>query len=213
MANDGVTKFHNTNVCSKFSNSTDFIPEFSKYFNVLKYSEMSGDDTPGTDDTDDSYTLGVIKKNGTSNMKRLDGDNSEYYSLISNGRVIYLADGAVIAVHLYSEPPAYEENAEYHKEIKAAGGKLFESVGTLIMDVNGVQSPNVIGRDIYRFIVGDDGVLYPQGGADEAKNSAPSDYREIMWDGNDYQSTCNTQSSEGWGCAARIMEEGWQRKY
>lgn len=58
------------------------------------------------------------------------------------------------------------------------------------VDVNGQKGPNVVGKDIFAFYVTNDGSVYPDGGGFDLTPS-----------------TCS-KSSTGWGCTARVLQEG-----
>ena len=85
----------------------------------------------------------------------------------------------------------------------------------IVVDLNGPKGPNLSGRDCFRFMLGNDGLLYPFFGYDMGTlYSAP----DSIWKldptacGTQGNSKINTNVS-GDGCAARIMEEGWQMNY
>lgn len=85
----------------------------------------------------------------------------------------------------------------------------------VIVDVNGPKGPNVGGRDSFAFYLGNDGMLYPYYGYDMATVYGQT---ESLWKLD--STACGTEGSSkidenvsGNGCAARIMEEGWQMNY
>lgn len=89
----------------------------------------------------------------------------------------------------------------------------------VLIDVNSERRPNQYGRDIFKFIVAQNGHLYPLYGRDYAKaysgNTTGSDYwrnNEALCAGDKklYDAPANVS---GDGCAARIMEEGWKMNY
>ena len=59
---------------------------------------------------------------------------------------------------------------------------------TVIADINGMKGPNRVGRDIYQFVLENNG-LYPRGCADAAHTD------------------CNKGSGLGWSCACRVIQE------
>ena len=97
-------------------------------------------------------------------------------------------------------------------------GPIKAYCGTLYVDTNGTKAPNKVGRDGFEFLLGQDGMIYPE---------ASSAYSKLMngddWDMEDYWRHdpfwCGTENSTdvsvtaGWGCAARIQEEGWKINY
>ena len=87
------------------------------------------------------------------------------------------------------------------------------------MDVNSLRAPNQYGRDLFKFIVAQNGHLYPMYGADYAKALYGSASGSNYWRTN--ASLCAgegilkdaPENVSGDGCAARIMEDGWRMTY
>ena len=84
------------------------------------------------------------------------------------------------------------------------------------IDVNGMKAPNTLGRDIFFFVLLDDGILYPEGSGKKQNLSYFGNSNSWKED----SSLCGTAGSKiiassvkGYGCAARIMDEGWQMNY
>ncbi len=75
------------------------------------------------------------------------------------------------------------------------------SIGQLTIDVNGKAKPNVWGRDVFWFRVGNDGLLYPAGGDKFAK-----------MDQNGKNMSC-TKESRNQGCTARLIENNYEIDY
>ncbi len=85
----------------------------------------------------------------------------------------------------------------------------------VFVDVNGPKGPNISGRDAFGFYLGNDGLLYPYSGYDMGTLYGAPD---SIWKLD--STACGTPGSSkiddnvgGNGCAARIMEEGWQMNY
>lgn len=76
------------------------------------------------------------------------------------------------------------------------------------LDVNGSKNPNTIGRDIFQFLIGQNGVLYPTGSQamSEMDNGVPNKYYWRTTSSSTYKCD-NSSNSWGWGCAARVLEE------
>lgn len=70
----------------------------------------------------------------------------------------------------------------------------FAGLGDALIDVNATKGPNQIGRDIFLLKRNADGVYVPKGG-DTWNDSSSSDY-------------CNPETGLGYGCAARVIQEG-----
>ena len=89
----------------------------------------------------------------------------------------------------------------------AADGRAFISRAyDVIIDVNGPDAPNTYGRDIFAFILGANGVLYPYGSRDTAIAGLY---------GANTDGTCNNGRAitNGLGCTARIIQDGYQMNY
>lgn len=92
--------------------------------------------------------------------------------------------------------------------------------GSIMIDINGNKKPNKYGRDIFFFIMIQDGSLIPGYGTRYAQFR---DGTENIINSNNYWQKNNAycgrlNSSDltnvlGWACAARIIEEGWRMTY
>ena len=98
--------------------------------------------------------------------------------------------------------------------------KLKNYCSEIYVDVNGPKQPNTYGRDIFYFLLGNDGLLYPGAGAEWAKAvpDSANNNNTYYWRSN--ARWCGTPDSPtlagttlGDGCAARIIDEGWQMNY
>ena len=90
--------------------------------------------------------------------------------------------------------------------------KMRNTCSSLFVDVNGSKAPNRQGRDVFRFYIGNNGLIFPFGGLDDAAAGGPS------WKGD--AALCGTEGSTtiasdvtGSGCAARIIENSWTMDY
>ena len=120
----------------------------------------------------------------------------------TNLRAIYLADGTIFYVwitNLNGVPGANSSN------------------GYLYIDVNGDKKPNMFGRDVFRFDIDSKGRALPTGGLWQVEvwGRASSYY----WRNNP-TNYCGTPGlpvlpadTNGQGCAARIIENGWVMDY
>ena len=97
------------------------------------------------------------------------------------------------------------------EQIMNRGGSLFEVAAYILIDVNGKSAPNTVGRDLFGFALGSDGILYPIGGIDAAIA-----LQQDTWEDNgDFSClpAANNQRNVGWGCTARLIENGFQMDY
>ncbi len=92
---------------------------------------------------------------------------------------------------------------------------LHTAVANLIIDVNGTKNPNTVGRDIFYFIVGSDGVLYPYGSKDVEYILSNGSNTDLNWNsaGARYTCTDNAKSNDGMGCTARLIDNGYKMDY
>ena len=95
----------------------------------------------------------------------------------------------------------------------ASGGNLGSKVGEIYIDVNGNDTPNIIGRDVFNFALGADGSLFPVGGKDFSIYTY-NDTTSGSWDNNN-NFACNdtTISDNGRGCTGRVVAEGYKITY
>lgn len=110
---------------------------------------------------------GVTELFGTNAWRADDSDN-----FIRNLRIAYdtfnydntnriytirLKNGTTYSLQIQNS----DDNAKTELEVINAGTNLMARAGDLTIDVNGDSAPNIIGRDIFEYIVGNDGHLYP----------------------------------------------------
>lgn len=104
----------------------------------------------------------------------------------------------------------YAPNGQSYTNCKYSGfsrnktGHLKQVCGYLFVDVNGPQKPNIYGRDTFRFWIsnGRGPQIYPVAGLDDTGYwKIPNPVR------------CSPGSADGYYCAARIIEEGWEMNY
>lgn len=120
------------------------------------------------------------------------------------------ADGTAIQINNVVEdcPISYAENWMSQTYLK-------KICGTITIDTNGMKGPNAMGRDVFSFSIsnGKGPLLYPMdGGLDDSVGGKTWMYwktatNEIRMCGY------NTTTTWGSGCAARIIDEGWQMNY
>ena len=79
------------------------------------------------------------------------------------------------------------------------------TAGNIWIDINGPQTPNTYGRDVFMFMIGQNGTLLPMGGQTLANLGA--DY----WNSN---RGCQTgHISQGITCTGRLVENGYEFDY
>lgn len=95
-------------------------------------------------------------------------------------------------------------------------GSYFEYCGEVYIDINGLAEPNTEGRDSFSqhsVITTRRKGIMPLWGTKAHSQYVWSDDLHA-WDSGNTSLNCTTESdSYGFGCAARIMDEGWQMLY
>lgn len=111
-------------------------------------------------------------------------------------------NGAAYFIHIPNKNN--DPNKKTEREVLESGGNLSELAAYVTIDVNGTQRPNIIGRDIFEFYLGADGIMYPSGGIDSS----------IYFEENhiDPQTAC-INNNNGYRCAAYLMENGYKMNY
>ena len=118
--------------------------------------------------------------------------------------IIELKNGAVIFVTpcLNQNPTNAEREA-----IINSGGSLFNQAAAIFIDVNGSDSPNTIGRDIFYFYLGENGILYPVGGRDASIFDQGASTWEVACPIN------GNITWNGYACTGRVISEGYKITY
>ena len=120
------------------------------------------------------------------------------------------------------------DGAFYLVEPKQCEAVAYPNLSTLknicaevTIDVNSQRLPNQYGRDIFKFVVGQNGHLYAMYGSDYAR----AVYGDVSLTGTNYwasnASLCAGEgllitapaSVSGYGCAARVIESNWKMTY
>lgn len=150
-----------------------------------------------------------IQKSGTTpdkvvastSLKGLDGSSESLfsdYTFVSKKGAVY---------NLYSGVD--DKNDLTEADAISKGVSITSVAYELMIDVNGDKKPNTIGRDVFGFAVGNDGVLYPWGGRDYDAYSKTG-----YWNSNTGNFSCKDITKvSGWGCTARLIENNYKVDY
>lgn len=151
--------------------------------------------------------------NCTKSVKFLDRRTTVSNSFFRYGSSFKTSDGALFEI-LDDDAG----NCTYYSSI-TANSKIKNCCSQLRVDVNGDKGPDIIGRDIFMYYIALDGTLYPNYGIDYAKaynnNDNPNSYYWRL-DSTSCGNPATTNISGvvyGYGCSARIMEQGWEMNY
>ncbi len=194
VVNEGVDDISDTELWSYWGNVDNFAGEIGKYLKVISYDSAEEASIPS------GYTNGVKTISGTA-LTSMPNITGAYISLtLPSGAVAYIASDGT------TKTTAEEET------IQKAGGALFSSPAYVTIDVNGVEAPNRVGRDIFCFIMGQEGKFYPFGGKDVAIFKGKE--ANSVWNNNDGIYPCtDTTKGNGEGCTARLIEENFKMNY
>ena len=137
------------------------------------------------------------------------GGVGQEFNIPNTPFVIETKNGATIFIHTYRR----NNLAVQRTEAINAGCTLYTRAADVAIDVNGKNSPNVFGRDIFFFILGENGVLYPYGGRDTNRVIGNG-----LWDSPGLPFVCTDASKgispwSGMGCTARVIAEGYKINY
>lgn len=92
------------------------------------------------------------------------------------------------------------------------GGTIDGTIGTLTIDINGSEPPNVWGRDAFYFRIGNDGLLYPAGSKNFSILESEGDTDDNTWDNPDTAFAC-TDGRKEMGCTARLIQNNFEVDY
>ena len=197
IAFEGTDDITETTLWSYKGDADTFTGELGKYIKSISFDDGEANKLPSCY----TGTTGVKNKSGTA-LTTVPNITKEFIEFtLPSGAAVFLA-------------PDGTELTDAQKDTAAEnGGVLVSAPAYLTIDVNGGDAPNRVGRDIFCFILGTDGKLYPFGGKDVAifkNNGAAKD----SWNSANAPYPCtDTTKSSGEGCTARLMEEGYKMKY
>lgn len=158
----------------------------------------------------DTLVISDVYKNHSSyyGSEKFSTFASNSGTIEASGCGILTKQGAIYWIEIKNsnkDPNAITEEDAFEKNANLTT----VAANSLIIDTNGKEKPNKIGRDVFYFVLGSDGKLYPIGGKDYAvyKNTG-------TWNSASSTESCvdNTTSS-GIGCAGRLIENGYKMDY
>lgn len=197
MATDGVDKLTSTDFFSKFPGETinsNGVPEYldselGKYFKILKTCKKN-------DNVCNPVTYVTLGNSSPITTQK----PYSFYTI--NGQIIYLSElrNNIIKDRI--------------ENLKAFNVNCRGSMGTVQVDINGEKGPNKYGRDWFEFVLCENGTLFPYGSKDAALLNAATNnnWQGYHWKYNNIVCS-NVATSNGYGCAARVMENNWKIDY
>ena len=123
-------------------------------------------------------------------------------SKIAAGGVRLIAKNGIEYIVYLSGNPVKEKS---EMEALNAGYNYTKHAALVYIDVNGEAGPNIYGRDLFRYDLGDDGHLYPFHSREYANYAAGGGYSDV-------ETKCKTDK-DGSYCAAYLLENGYKMDY
>ncbi|MDR1167912.1 MAG: type II secretion system GspH family protein [Heliobacteriaceae bacterium] len=131
--------------------------------------------------------------------------NAQYPAAVyvdSGSVMAYLTDGTKLYIDL-------SKNTDLDKD---------KPIGTVVIDVNGEKPPNQTGRDTFFFLVDYTGTLVAYNSSAAVNLYHSENGANEYWKNNEtYCGAANSKvipsNTAGSGCAARIIENGWEMDY
>ena len=175
--------------------------------NLGRYMRLNGYKS-SVDDVYDDIKVYALANDGSKGNEMNDTDDWGVPILLNNGAVFFIktfeaSDGM----------PTLTDD-----EAAARGTSLKHAVAEIHIDVNGADSPNTVGRDIFDFVLGDNGILYPSGGSDIYKYlfNVNRDWTYVSPPESETKiSSCTNEvkTGDGWGCTARLIDKHYKMDY
>lgn len=116
-------------------------------------------------------------------------------SSLYSGKALSFDRGFMLTNYRFYKNPKIDKETE-----KFYGNRGYKYIGLFDIDTNGEEKPNMYGRDIFRFLLLDDGTLYPYMGVDYMKSCKKD-------------KGGHSEDNTGLSCAARVMNDGWKIRY
>lgn len=194
-------------------NRAQFVGRLGQYMILNGYKDSAGEFY------DSIPTCPMSTTGGTNSQQCISGRTQRFSG---DGRMFTIETKNGAAIHMR----AYRRNglAAAKQAAIARGCTYYTNAADIIIDVNGKNSPNTFGRDIFWFQLGENGVLYPVGGVDvshvdEWQDENGNNVNHGTWNVANNDSSCldNDKGSRagvrGIGCAARVIADGYKINY
>lgn len=189
IAAEGVDDFVDTEFYAKFEEDPTSVETMDFLKRNLKVNIRG--------DLDQFYDGGVVFRN-------IDGDNA---SIETTGDIVYqLKNGALLLL-------TGEDFIDRRDHFGITSLGTYTTGMTCFIDINGVQGPNIHGRDVFRFMVGGNGKLYPAGGEEWGQiYLRGGGVRVPTYVNSNFDYAC-TDENKTIGCTARLIENNYDVDY
>ena len=192
MAEDGVESLENTELMLSLNGENaghvmdDFSNKLKRYFKIINYREC--------------------EYQAIYQLKSLDGSLDDHYGDCDDGMITYYLAGGIIF--------------DIDTNGNSRGNFNNKNIANISVDVNAEKGPNQYGRDVFNFSLTDKGSLQPNGGQYIALSFSSEDISSNRFYWKNSSEACGVANSsnipngtKGYGCAGRIMENGWKMDY
>ena len=122
--------------------------------------------------------------------------------------IFELKNGALVMFKKATTASIIQPEDEDPVTLESLGGTISGSIGKLTIDVNGTDSPNIWGRDVFHFRIGNDGLLYPAGSLNYSILEK-GDANNVWWK-DDSALSCMNKGNKTIGCCARLLENNYE---
>ena len=182
-----IQNYQKQNVVSKLKNAYTILNQALKLSEVDNSEYMYWDDNLDAPDYFDKYWkpyLKIVKicqtylDCGYSTNRpfyKIDGTPEGTTLVYPQSRTTFILSNGILVVMMIK-----------------AGDNMSYKTNTVVIDINASNPPNKLGKDVFRFVRNEKGLLYPE----------KYDLSE-----NEISNECN---SAGYSCGAKIMHDGWK---
>lgn len=187
------------------------------YGNITRFMALSGHDEPATigglytaAESDVPFNMNNTGGKDNNNQAAFNGDRPYTALTTKNGTIYFIANKANAAT-----------NGESNEATARANGRtLYSKAADVIIDVNGTTRPNIVGRDIFVFMLSNEGTLFPYG-SQETSAYVPAPNPTIpQWNAiNNANGGCSDNNGnlpealDPRTCTARVVESGYRIDY
>ena len=210
LVTEGVDSLFQTRLWQNVNNRAAFAGNLGRYLHTNGYRDLAGQAGIRTYYGNNNLPCGMDRNGARDETKDLTANLGQAPAGgIGVNHLIETKNGATI----FLTPNANQNPSQARiDEITSQGGSLYNLAADFYIDVNGVSAPNVLGRDIFAFYLGDDGILYPIGGLDVSVADGGGDNN--LWNNAASPHRCLDGNIEwGYGCTARVISEGYKMNY
>lgn len=163
----------------------------SKYLKIYSFREGNSDNY--------THYYGVETPFTALNGTGYTSSGANYSFQTKNGALLFFVRGGG---SFTTYPIARDEST-----VRGLGGSVATAHSHLIIDVNGNAKPNIIGRDVFWYLVGADGVLYPSGSLNYSILNNLTNTN--IWTNSSSAYAC-TSEKKTTGCTARLVENNYE---